>query len=96
MAALIDRAGGVAHLPRGRQLQLASVARRHRGVPAPAGRIRAARRALKQSHTLPPRTGGAAAAIRGAPSANVLGATHSGFCPDGGHGRGGSCRFTDN
>ena len=47
------------------------------------GRIRAARRALKQSHTLPPRTGGAAAAIRGAPNANVLVLTHSGFCPDG-------------
>jgi len=47
------------------------------------GRIRAAHRALKQSHTLPPRTGGAAAAMAGAPNANVLVVTHSGFCPDG-------------
>ena len=47
------------------------------------GRIRAASRALRQSHTLPPHTGGAIAAVTGAPSANVLVLTHNGFCPDG-------------
>jgi hypothetical protein len=47
------------------------------------GRIRAASRALRQSHTLPPHTGGATAALIGAPSANVLVLTHNGFCPDG-------------
>jgi 1-acyl-sn-glycerol-3-phosphate acyltransferase len=47
------------------------------------GRIRAASRALRQSHTLPPQTGGAIAAVTGAPSANVLVLTHNGFCPDG-------------
>jgi 1-acyl-sn-glycerol-3-phosphate acyltransferase len=47
------------------------------------GRIRAASRALRQSHTLPPQTGGATAAVTGAPSANVLVLTHNGFCPDG-------------
>jgi 1-acyl-sn-glycerol-3-phosphate acyltransferase len=47
------------------------------------GGIRAASRALRQSHTLPPHTGGATAAVTGAPSANVLVLTHSGFCPDG-------------
>jgi 1-acyl-sn-glycerol-3-phosphate acyltransferase len=47
------------------------------------GRIRAAARAFRQSHTLPPRAGGAAAAVSGAPSANVLVLTHTGFCPDG-------------
>jgi 1-acyl-sn-glycerol-3-phosphate acyltransferase len=47
------------------------------------GRIRAASRALRQSHTLPPRAGGATAAVTGAPSANVLVLTHNGFCPDG-------------
>ncbi|BBX66686.1 1-acyl-sn-glycerol-3-phosphate acyltransferase [Mycolicibacterium psychrotolerans] len=47
------------------------------------GGIRAAKRALQQSHTLPPRTGGAAAAVTGAPRANVLVLTHSGFCLDG-------------
>jgi 1-acyl-sn-glycerol-3-phosphate acyltransferase len=47
------------------------------------GRIRAAARALRRSYTLPPRTGGAIAAVRGAPSANVLVLTHNGFCPDG-------------
>jgi 1-acyl-sn-glycerol-3-phosphate acyltransferase len=47
------------------------------------GRIRAAARAIRQSHTLPPRAGGAAAAVAGAPSANVLVLTHTGFCPDG-------------
>jgi 1-acyl-sn-glycerol-3-phosphate acyltransferase len=47
------------------------------------GRIRAASRALRQSHTLPPHSGGATAALTGAPSANVLVLTHNGFCPDG-------------
>ena len=47
------------------------------------GGLRAARRALRQSHTLPPRSGGAAAAVAGAPSANVLVLTHNGFCADG-------------
>jgi len=47
------------------------------------GRIRAASRALRQSHTLPPHTGGATAAMSGAPSANILVLTHNGFCPDG-------------
>jgi 1-acyl-sn-glycerol-3-phosphate acyltransferase len=45
--------------------------------------FRAARRALRQSHTLPPRSGGAAAAVAGAPNANVLLVTHNGFCADG-------------
>jgi 1-acyl-sn-glycerol-3-phosphate acyltransferase len=48
-----------------------------------SGRLREARRAWRQSHTLPPRTGGAAAALSGAPSANVVVLTHSGFSPDG-------------
>ena len=47
------------------------------------GRIRAAGRALRRSYTLPPRAGGATAAVSGAPSANVLVLTHNGFCPDG-------------
>jgi 1-acyl-sn-glycerol-3-phosphate acyltransferase len=47
------------------------------------GRIGAAGRALRRSYTLPPRTGGATAAVSGAPSANVLVLTHNGFCPDG-------------
>ena len=47
------------------------------------GRIRAASRALRQSHTLPPHAAGATAAVTGAPSANVLVLTHNGFCPDG-------------
>ena len=47
------------------------------------GRFRAARRALRQSHTLPPRSGGAAAAVAGAPNANILLVTHNGFCADG-------------
>jgi 1-acyl-sn-glycerol-3-phosphate acyltransferase len=48
-----------------------------------SGRLREARRAWRQSHTLPPRTGGAAAALSGAPSANVVVLTHTGFSPDG-------------
>ena len=47
------------------------------------GRIRAAKHALRHSHTLPPHTGGVAAAVTGAPSANVLVLTHNGFCADG-------------
>jgi 1-acyl-sn-glycerol-3-phosphate acyltransferase len=47
------------------------------------GEVRAAVRALGQSHTLPPRTGGAIAAVTGAPTANLLVLTHNGFCPDG-------------
>lgn len=43
----------------------------------------AAKRAAQQSHTLPPHSGGAAAAITGAPHANVLVLTHNGFCSDG-------------
>jgi 1-acyl-sn-glycerol-3-phosphate acyltransferase len=48
-----------------------------------SGRLREARRAWRQSHTLPPRTGGTAAALSGAPGANVLVLTHTGFSPDG-------------
>ena len=48
-----------------------------------SGRLREARRAWRQSHTLPPRTGGTAAALSGAPSASVLVLTHTGFSPDG-------------
>jgi 1-acyl-sn-glycerol-3-phosphate acyltransferase len=47
------------------------------------GQIRAAGRALRRSYTLPPRAGGAAAAVSGAPEANVLVLTHNGFRPDG-------------
>jgi 1-acyl-sn-glycerol-3-phosphate acyltransferase len=46
-------------------------------------RVRAAARALRRSYTLPPRAGGATAAVSGAPTANVLVLTHNGFCPDG-------------
>lgn len=45
--------------------------------------LRAAGRALRQSHTLPPRSGGAACAVAGAPNANMLVVTHNGFCSDG-------------
>jgi 1-acyl-sn-glycerol-3-phosphate acyltransferase len=47
------------------------------------GRLREARRAWRQTYTLPPRTGGTAAALSGAPDANVLVLTHTGFSPDG-------------
>jgi 1-acyl-sn-glycerol-3-phosphate acyltransferase len=47
------------------------------------GDLRAARKALRQSHTLPPRSGGAAAAVAGAPNANLLVLAHNGFCADG-------------
>jgi 1-acyl-sn-glycerol-3-phosphate acyltransferase len=48
-----------------------------------SGRWREARRAWRQTHTLPPKTGGTAAALSGAPRANVLVLTHTGFSPDG-------------
>jgi 1-acyl-sn-glycerol-3-phosphate acyltransferase len=48
-----------------------------------SGRIRGARRAWRQSHTLPPRTGGTAAALSGAPRASVVVLSHTGFSPDG-------------
>jgi 1-acyl-sn-glycerol-3-phosphate acyltransferase len=48
-----------------------------------SGRLREARRAWRQTHTLPPRTRGTAAALSGAPSADVLVLTHTGFSPDG-------------
>ena len=48
-----------------------------------SGRLREARRAWRQSHTLPPHTRGTAAALAGAPHANVMVLTHNGFCPDG-------------
>ncbi len=47
------------------------------------GRPHEARRAWHQTHTLPPRTGGTAAALSGAPTADVLVLTHTGFQPDG-------------
>ncbi|OBA86502.1 acyltransferase [Mycobacteriaceae bacterium 1482268.1] len=47
------------------------------------GGLRAARDALRQSHTLPPRSGGASAAVAGAPKANLLVLAHNGFCADG-------------
>jgi hypothetical protein len=37
---------------------------------------------LRQSHTLPPRSGNAVAAVAGAPNANLLVLTHNGFCAD--------------
>lgn len=48
-----------------------------------AGRYAAARRARRRTHTLPPHHGGAGAALLGAPAADVLLLTHSGFAPDG-------------
>lgn len=47
------------------------------------GAYRLARQARRRTHTLPPRTGGAAAALTGAPTADVLVLTHSGFAADG-------------
>lgn len=47
------------------------------------GRVRAAGHALKRSYTLPPRSGGASAALHGAPNANVLVLAHNGLCADG-------------
>jgi len=48
-----------------------------------SGRLREARRAWRQTHTLPPRAGGTAAALSGAPNAAVLVLAHTGFSPDG-------------
>lgn len=48
-----------------------------------AGAYRAARRARSRTHTLPPRGGGATAALQGAPDADVLLLTHNGFHDDG-------------
>jgi 1-acyl-sn-glycerol-3-phosphate acyltransferase len=48
-----------------------------------AGNHREARRALRRTHTLPPRPGGASAALAAAPDADVLLLAHSGFGPDG-------------
>jgi 1-acyl-sn-glycerol-3-phosphate acyltransferase len=50
---------------------------------AAAGAHRAARLARRHTHTLPPRRGGAGAALVGAPTADVLLLTHSGFAADG-------------
>jgi 1-acyl-sn-glycerol-3-phosphate acyltransferase len=50
---------------------------------AASGAFRAARLARRHTHTLPPRRGGAGAALLGAPTADVLLLTHSGFAPDG-------------
>lgn len=47
------------------------------------GSVRAARRAVKHRHTLPPRPGGASAALAGAPDADVLLLVHGGFTDDG-------------
>jgi 1-acyl-sn-glycerol-3-phosphate acyltransferase len=48
-----------------------------------AGAYRAAWAAVGQTHTLPPHRGGAGAALVGAPTADVLLLTHSGFADDG-------------
>ncbi|HEX5401468.1 MAG TPA: 1-acyl-sn-glycerol-3-phosphate acyltransferase [Pseudonocardiaceae bacterium] len=48
-----------------------------------AGNYRAAWAALRHTHTLPPHRGGAGAALAGAPTADVLLLSHSGFAPDG-------------
>lgn len=50
---------------------------------AASGRYLAARRARRRTHTLPPHRGGAGAALTGAPAADVLLLTHSGFALDG-------------
>jgi 1-acyl-sn-glycerol-3-phosphate acyltransferase len=50
---------------------------------AASGALGPARRARLRTHTLPPRRGGAGAALLGAPTADVLLLTHSGFAPDG-------------
>ncbi len=56
-----------------------------RGVAslAAAGAHGAARRARRNTHTLPPRPGGAAAALIGSPAADVLLLAHTGFAADG-------------
>jgi 1-acyl-sn-glycerol-3-phosphate acyltransferase len=43
----------------------------------------AARRARRRTHTLPPHRGGAAAALMGSPTADVLVVAHTGLAPDG-------------
>src|SRR4029079_4809702 len=48
-----------------------------------SGRLPEARRAWRQTHTLPPRAGGTAAALSGAPNAAVLVLAHTGFSPAG-------------
>ena len=48
-----------------------------------AGEHAEARRARRRTHTLPPRPGGASAALAAAPHADVLLLAHSGFGPDG-------------
>ncbi len=50
---------------------------------AAAGADRRVRRFLHNTHTLPPRLGGAMAALDGAPTADVLLLAHSGFTDDG-------------
>lgn len=50
---------------------------------AAAGSELGARRAGRRTHTLPPRIGGAMAALTGAPRADVLLLAHSGFTEDG-------------
>ena len=47
------------------------------------GALSAARRALRRTHTLPPRVGGTFAALSGAPTADVLMLAHTGFAEDG-------------
>lgn len=78
--------GGIPHgrlgdavVPGERQLQLADGATLFQRLRS-TGNLRAAGRALRQSHTLPPRSGNAAAAVAGAPNANLLVLTHNGFC----------------
>lgn len=48
-----------------------------------SGAFRAARRARHRTHTLPPRRGGALAALKAAPAADVLLLAHSGLADDG-------------
>jgi 1-acyl-sn-glycerol-3-phosphate acyltransferase len=50
---------------------------------AAAGAFGAARRARSRTHTLPPRRGGAVAALTGSPNADVLLLAHNGFTADG-------------
>jgi hypothetical protein len=47
------------------------------------GQLSTVRRALRRTHTLPPRVGGALAALSAAPQADVLLLAHSGFSRDG-------------
>ncbi|HWC84387.1 MAG TPA: 1-acyl-sn-glycerol-3-phosphate acyltransferase [Pseudonocardiaceae bacterium] len=50
---------------------------------AATGKYLASLRARRRTHTLPPRTGGAHAALTGAPAADVLLLAHTGFTDDG-------------